>query len=308
LAKKFSLLILLFSVISSCQPKKSWQTSTLLFFDTICEVNLFCLPYQFESAEKEIRRVFSEIELSFSPRATDFSSPLVLDLFEKSRQVFASSGGYFDITVAPLSRIWGFQTKAYNLPKEEEIKKTLNSVGMNKIREAQGKLILQPGMALDWGGIAKGLGVDMAFRSLKNMGISRGFINAGGDLYCWGKNPENTSWKIGIKHPRRQGFLGVLYISDLAVATSGDYQRYFERDGVRYHHIFNPYTGYPVQDKQSVTVIGPQTLFCDALSTALFASPDPAQILKKYPDYGAIIVDREGKVRILGKAYLFELL
>jgi len=295
-------------VISSCQPKKSWQTSTLLFFDTICEVNLFCLPYQFESAEKEIRRVFSEIELSFSPRATDFSSPLVLDLFEKSRQVFASSGGYFDITVAPLSRIWGFQTKAYNLPKEEEIKKTLNSVGMNKIREAQGKLILQPGMALDWGGIAKGLGVDMAFRSLKNMGISRGFINAGGDLYCWGKNPENTSWKIGIKHPRRQGFLGVLYISDLAVATSGDYQRYFERDGVRYHHIFNPYTGYPVQDKQSVTVIGPQTLFCDALSTALFASPDPAQILKKYPDYGAIIVDREGKVRILGKAYLFELL
>ncbi len=295
-------------MISSCQPKKSWQTSTLLFFDTICEVNLFCLPYQFESAEKEIRRVFSEIELSFSPRATDFSSPLVLDLFEKSRQVFASSGGYFDITVAPLSRIWGFQTKAYNLPKEEEIKKTLNSVGMNKIREAQGKLILQPGMALDWGGIAKGLGVDMAFRSLKNMGISRGFINAGGDLYCWGKNPENTSWKIGIKHPRRQGFLGVLYISDLAVATSGDYQRYFERDGVRYHHIFNPYTGYPVQDKQSVTVIGPQTLFCDALSTALFASPDPAQILKKYPDYGAIIVDREGKVRILGKAYLFELL
>lgn len=307
MAKKFFLLILLFSAIFSCQPKKTWQTSTLLFFDTICEVNLFCLPYQFESTEKEVRRVFCEIELSFSPRATDFSSPLVLDLFEKSRQVFAASGGYFDITVAPLSRIWGFQSKAYNLPQEEEIKKTLDSVGMNKIREGQGKLILQPGMALDWGGIAKGLGVDMAFRSLKNMGISRGFINTGGDLYCWGKNPENTSWKIGIKHPRRQGFLGVLFISDLAVATSGDYQRYFERGGIRYHHIFNPYTGYPVQDKQSVTVIGPQALFCDALSTALFASPDPAQVLKKYPDYGAILVDREGKVKILGKAYLFEL-
>jgi thiamine biosynthesis lipoprotein len=160
-------------------------------------------------------------------------------------------------------------------------------------------------MELDWGGIAKGYGIDLASKSLLEMGISRGFINAGGDLYCWGKNPDNRDWNIGIQHPRKEGYLGILSISDLGAATTGDYQRYFMVNGVRYHHVFDPRTGYPAKGKRSVTVIGPETVLCDALSTALFVCKQPAKILEKYPDYGVIIVDSDGKLFILGKTYPF---
>ena len=134
-------------------------------------------------------------------------------------------------------------------------------------------------------------------------GITKGFINAGGDLYCWGENPARTSWKIGIKHPRDAGFVGVLEIQDMGAATAGDYQRFFIKDEIRYHHIFNPKTGYPAQGKQSVTVIGPETLLCDALSTALFVTLYPEELLRKYPEYGAVIVDSDGSLSILGKEF-----
>ena len=156
---------------------------------------------------------------------------------------------------------------------------------------------------MDWGGIAKGYGIDLAAQRLIESGITKGFINAGGDLYCWGENPAKASWKIGIKHPRKEGFIGVLEIRDLGAATAGDYQRFFIKDGIRYHHIFNPKTGYPAQGKQSVTVVGPESLLCDALSTALFVTSHPEALLQKYPEYGAVIVDSSGAVSILGKDF-----
>jgi len=258
-----------------------------------------------KSAQEEVQRVFFEIESLFSPGIDDYSSPLVLDLFQRSLKVYHDSNGCFDITVAPLSRIWGFFDKSYVVPAPERIKSVLIFIGMEKIVQKDEALILPPGMELDWGAIAKRFGIDLASKSLLQMGISRGFINAGGDLYCWGENPSGQSWNIGIKHPRESGFLGVLSISDLGAATTGDYQRYFSKDGIRYHHVFDPRTGYPSQGKQSVTVCGPETLICDALSTALFVSQEPARILEKFPDYGAIIVDSNGNLSFLGKAYTF---
>lgn len=174
---------------------------------------------------------------------------------------------------------------------------------MNKIKEDNGALVLLPGMKLDWGGIAKGCAIDLASRALIEMGISRGFINAGGDLYCWGKNPDGQDWNIGIQHPRSKGYLGILSITQLGAATTGDYQRFFIKDGARYHHVFDPRTGYPASGKQSVTVCGPETLLCDALSTALFVSKNPEIIMDKYPEYGAIIIDSEGDISFVGKAY-----
>jgi len=177
---------------------------------------------------------------------------------------------------------------------------------MDKIKEQNGTLVLKPGMELDWGGIAKGLAIDLVSRSLKSLTVDRGYINAGGDLRCWGKNPDEQPWKVGIKHPRKSGYLGILSITELSAATTGDYQRFFEKKGVRYHHVFDPRNGYPARGKQSVTVIGPETILCDALSTAIFVCDTPENILGKYPQYGAIIVDSEGKLRIVGKSYSFK--
>jgi thiamine biosynthesis lipoprotein len=307
LARKYFILLLVsFLLLPGCRVKEKWHTSTILAFDTICEINIFCSPSISKSAQEKVKKVFSEIESLFSPGADDYSSPLVLDLFQRSLRIYHDSKGCFDITVAPLSRLWGFFDKSYVVPVPEQIKTTLRLIGMEKIEERNKTLVLAPGMELDWGAIAKGCGIDLASKSLIQLGISRGFINAGGDLYCWGKNPSDQSWKVGLKHPRKSGYLGVLSITDLGAATTGDYQRYFVKDGIRYHHVFNPRTGYPAQGKQSVTVCGPEAVICDALSTALFVSKEPAIILEKYPDYGAIIVDSEGKISFLGKAYPFK--
>lgn len=306
MAKKNPVLLLfVIFFFFSCRVTEKWQTTTFLFFDTVCEIKVFCSSATFEYAKTEVYRIFSEIEKFFSPGVDDLSSPIVFDLFGKALAVYRDSGGSFDISVGPLSRAWGFLSSSYRVPTPQEINSLLNLIGMEKIETKSGKLILLPGMELDWGGIAKGYGIDLASQSLMTKGIPNGFINAGGDLYCWGKNPDNQPWQIGIKHPRQSGFLGVLSISGLGAATAGDYQRYFERNGIRYCHIFDPRTGVPVQDKQSVTVVGPETFLCDALSTSLFVSQEPEKILDKYPEYGAIIVNSGGIVLLLGKSFLF---
>jgi thiamine biosynthesis lipoprotein len=228
-----------------------------------------------------------------------------LPLFHRAYSVYTDSDGYFDISVSPLSKLWGFRDKFYNVPSEKEIAAALDSVGMDKIKIREDKILLPQGMALDWGGIAKGFGIDRAALLLIENGYPRGFINAGGDLFCWGKNPDGLDWKIGIKHPREQGFYGILSLSGLAAATTGDYQRYFIRNGKRYHHVFDPKTGYPARGKQSVTVVGPETMLCDALATTLFVHPRPESVLSRYPEYGAFIIKENGSLLSLGKKISF---
>jgi thiamine biosynthesis lipoprotein len=289
--------------LSGCQVQKKWRKTTFLYFDTVCEISLLCSEAEFTSAKEKIRKTFEDIETHFSPGVVSLSSPLVIDLYKKALLVYDRSGGSFDITVAPLSRIWGFRDSVHRVPTREEIDRALEKVGMDKTHIENETLILSPGMELDWGGIAKGFGIDLASQSVMKQGIQNGFINAGGDLYCWGKNPDKRDWKIGIKHPRTSGISAVLEITGTGAATTGDYQRFFIQDGVRYHHVFNPKSGYPARYHQSVTVVGPKTLICDALSTALFVSSQPKEIVEKFPEYGAVIIDREENIRLIGKTY-----
>lgn len=290
-----------------CGIMEKWHETSFFFFDTLCEVKLYTTQRLFLLAQEDIRRIFTDIDTYFSPEAEDFSSQAVLSLFRKASAFYQATHGDFDITVAPLSKLWGFFDGNPRVPESELIQETLEFIGMEKIIDQKTVLDLPEGLSMDWGGIAKGHGIDLAARHLIESGITKGFINAGGDLYCWGENPAKNSWRIGIKHPRKPGFIGVLEIRDLGAATAGDYQRFFIQDGIRYHHIFNPKTGYPAQGKQSVTVIGPEALFCDALSTALFVTSYPEEILQKYPEYGAVIVDSDGTLSILGKEYPFSL-
>lgn len=293
-------------LVSSCRVSDNWQNSSLLFFDTVCELNIYCSPSLFKSSEDEIRKIFTEIERLFSPGVQALSSPLVISLYKKALAIYLASDGYFDISVGPLSHLWGFRDGSHHVPSSGEVQEVLQHIGMERIELKDGSLSLHPEMELDWGGIAKGFGIDLASQALIQLGVKNGFLNAGGDLYCWGKNPEKKSWKVGIKHPRGNGFLGVLFIAQVGAATTGDYQRFFIEADVRYHHVFDPKSGYPSKGKQSVTVIGPETLMCDALSTALFVSPHPLKVITSYPDYGAIVVDSSGKISFLGKRYLFQ--
>lgn len=303
-ARRFLFLFMLGSLLCThCRVQEKWHTASFFFFDTLCEVTLYASYDRFLSAKEDIHQIFTDIDTYFSPESENYSSPTVLSLYRKASTLHQASNGDFDITVGPLSKLWGFFDGNHHIPESELIQNTLEIVGMEKVLDQKTFLDLPEGLSMDWGGIAKGYGIDLAAHRLKENGITKGFINAGGDLYCWGKNPSNSSWKIGIKHPRKEGFIGVLEIHDLGAATAGDYQRFFIREGIRYHHIFNPKTGYPAQGKQSVTVVGPEALLCDALSTALFVTSYPEELLQKYPEYGAVIVDSDGNLSILGKEF-----
>jgi thiamine biosynthesis lipoprotein len=291
--------------LSACTRSSRWHSSSFLFFDTLCELTLFCNPQEFKNAKNIISSVFGEIEARFAPHKKTGSGPESAALFRRAYEVYLHSQGYFDISVSPLSELWGFRDKFYRIPSEEEILRILPAVGMEKIIVKEDQVLLPPGMALDWGGIAKGFGIDKAARSIIELGYSRGFINAGGDLFCWGRNPDDQNWRIGIKHPRRGGFIGIISISGLAAATTGDYQRFFIRNDTRYHHVFDPKTGYPARGKQSVTVVGPETLLCDALATALFVHPCPESVLDHYTDYGAFIIMENGLLKTVGKEIPF---
>jgi thiamine biosynthesis lipoprotein len=299
-------LIALLVLLPSCVRKETWNTTTFIYFDTVCEVKVFGTSSQFKAVQKATQEVFSDIETWFSPGSTDLTSPEVLSLYQKAYAVYQNSAGKFDISVGALSRIWGFHDQTFRIPSAADLNNVRRAVGMDKVQVQDGRLVLSPGIQLDWGGLAKGHGIDLAYSVIKALGISRGFVNAGGDLYCWGFNPKGLPWQIGIKHPRKAGFVGVLSISDIGAATTGDYHRYFIDEGIRYHHVFDPHTGAPARGKQSVTVVGPETALCDALSTALFVSTHPKKILDQYPQYGAILIDEKGEISYLGKHVSFK--
>jgi len=294
--------------ISSCYPIKTWHRSTFMFFNTVCELKMFGSYSLFSEAKTKVKRIFASIEDQFGPGESNLKPEHVKFLLKESLEIHKNTGGSFDLTIEPLKKAWGFLNGDHRIPTKEEIDNVMKNVGMERIRINKGEIFIPDQVELDWGGIAKGFGVDLASKKLMEMNVKRGFINAGGDIFCWGENPDGEEWKIGIQHPRKKGFLGILSLSDLGAATSGDYQRFFIKDGIRYHHIFNPETGYPARGKQSVTVMGPKVYLCDALSTALFVSKNPKKVLNNYPDYGAILVDEKGRITFCGKKYNVDLL
>jgi thiamine biosynthesis lipoprotein len=220
----------------------------------------------------------------------------VFYILKKSLEFFSQSQGAFDITVAPLMDLWGFTEKEYTVPDIEKIKKTLDYIGSDKIilQEVNNMVKFRLSkMRVDLGAIAKGYAVDCAVSKLKAAGIKSCLINAGGQIYCLG-NKLGKPWKVAIQDPRDDKFWGYLNLEDKAVSTSGDYQQYFFKDNKRYAHILNPKTGYPASSGiASVTVIAPDGLTADALSTAIFilGREKGEALAKKYPETQVKIVE-----------------
>lgn len=207
------------------------------------------------------------------------------------------SGGAFDLTLGRLKALWGFDTEAPRIPGHEELAAALAGIGPTAL-SLQGQQVKKrtPGLQVDLGGIAKGYAVDRAISVLKQHGVSSAAVNAGGDMYLLGQRPQRA-WRIGIQHPRqKESVLETVQIRDQAVVTSGDYERFFEQEGVRYHHIFDPNSGLPAQGCQSVTIITGSVALGDALATAVFVLGPEAglQLLAQYPDTEGLIVAADG--------------
>ncbi len=219
---------------------------------------------------------------------------IILDAINISRE----TSGAFDITVYPLIKLWGFLNQEYRFPSNSEIKAVINKVSYKNMILKENKLLLIKNCQIDLGGILKGYTVDRMVEYLTSRtGISAGIVNAGGNLKVFGKKPDNSSWKVGIRHPRKSGdIIDVVNLkSGESISTSGDYERFFITNSIRYHHILNPKTGYPVKNGcVSVSVISPSAEFSDAYSTALFVvGREKAFNLAKKKNLKLIIVTEE---------------
>lgn len=207
------------------------------------------------------------------------------------------TGGAFDPTVAPLVNLWGFHQRAVPLtpPTPEELHTALRTVGYRHVVISNSAAALRrPGMRIDLGGIAKGYAVDQGFDALVRANIQHFMLDIGGNLRVRGTSRPNKPWTIGIRNPFESGrIIGTLQLpSGMAVATSGNYERFVTIEGRRYAHIIDPRTGMPVQGMAGVTVVCPSATQADALSTALFVlGPTGArEVLAAQPECHALFV------------------
>ena len=238
-----------------------------------------------------------------------------LEMLKRSKVYCKKYKGVFDVTIGPLSDLWGFsEDKEIVLPKDKTIKKLAKLVNYNDmiINENDTTVFLKKkGMSIDLGGIAKGYAIDRGSAVLKEMGITNFILNAGGDIYVSGTKDNETQWKIGIKHPRNTNDLVAEFdLKDYAVATSGDYERFKIINGIRYHHILDPRTGYSGRLSESSTILAPTAEEADATATYVFLIGWKKTLNDKNLNYPFLIVASDGSVhynKVFEKNYNLEL-
>jgi FAD:protein FMN transferase len=221
------------------------------------------------------------------------------DFLLRSRDFSRVTGGAFDITIRPVLELYDFLDEATPPPRTRAVTARLQDVGIERLRFGPAHTVTgDRGTRVAVGGVAKGYAVDRAVYVLRSRGIENALVNAGGDLYAMGML-EGRPWRVGIRHPDDPSeIVEVLEVSDAAVATSGDYQRYVMRGGVRYHHLLDPTSGRPARHVRSATVVARTAEAADALATGLFvAGPRKGfGFLMEVPGARGIVIGMDGAV------------
>jgi thiamine biosynthesis lipoprotein len=193
-------------------------------------------------------------------------------VFQMAREVSEKSGGAFDVTFAALGGLWNYKAKNPRVPEKQKIEKRASLVDYRQLvldEKDRSVMLKRPGMRTGLGGIAKGYVVDRVSAVLRQKDCPNHLVIAGGDLYAAGTRGDRK-WRIGIRNPKNRGLYAAVEVRDEGVATSGNYEKFFYQDGVRYHHILDPQTGWPARGTASVTVIAKTAAAADAWATALF--------------------------------------
>lgn len=196
-------------------------------------------------------------------------------LMERSLELYKSTNGAFDVAIYPVMKAWGFTDGNYQVPDADTLKATLELVDPSLIdydKETSTVSFKKDGVQIDLGGIAKGYTSSRIMDIYKEKGVTSGLVNLGGNAQVFGTKPDGSLWRVAVQSPDSEDeYLGVLETKDKAIITSGGYERYFEKDGVTYHHIIDPSTGYPADNGLiSVTIVSADGTLADGLSTSLF--------------------------------------
>lgn len=310
----YIILVLSALVITGCAKEKPYKETQFLM-DTVIEITAYG-----PNAKEAVTEAFGEFkriqkigdkfdtdsQVAQLSRAAGIS-PVTVDpdlaiMISRAIRMSQLSQGKFDITVGALTELWGIGQKGDYVPLQQAIDQVLPLVDYRQISlDTANNTVFLPkrGMILDLGGIAKRYAIEKAQEKLLAKGIRSALINAGGDISVIGNKPDGTPWRIGVQHPRKtDGLLAKIRLDQWnTVETSGDYQRYFIKDGVRYAHILDPHTGWQPQEIASVTLVS-QNNSADIRSSAIFVLgvDKGLELLKQYPGTEAIIATTDGRI------------
>ncbi len=316
--RKYILVIIICILFCGCQVKNDMAEIQMFAMDTFID-----LKAQGENGEKallEAEKEINRLEKLFSPtieqseiftinqyaaKQTVTVSKDTFDLIEKAKEYCNITEGAFDITIAPVVKAWGFTEEVKRVPTDEEIQQKLQLVDNNKLHiDKQNSTVYleNENMSIDLGGIAKGYASDKVNEILKKNDVSSAVISLGGNVSVTGKRPDGTKWRIAVQDPmNREGYVGILNVEDTSVITSGVYQRFFEQDGKKYHHIIDTKTGKPTQTGLlSVTIVCDDGAMADALSTSVMVAglQKGSELWRKLGNFGMIVITDSNEMYI----------
>ena len=274
-------------LFSGCSKKSVLPPQSKICMDTVCSINAF--DYGTEKLYADIFKRLDEIEKVFSPTLHDSEvckinrmagiSPVkvsedFLTVLSTAQKISRITKGALDVTAGPLIDLWGINTDHQKIPTSKEIEAAKEFVGYEKI-QVDGNNVFLPvaGMSFNFGAVVKGYAADEIVSIMKRHRVKRAIIDLGGNIYAFGRKADNIPWVIGIKNPKNPNGNPMLkvYVKNSSIVTSGNYERYFEQNGKRYHHILNTETGMPAErGVYSVTIICKKSIVADCLSTASF--------------------------------------
>lgn len=315
--KKMVLAILcICGIFCACQKKQQMQEIQIFAMDTFMDLKAYGENAEkaLLESEKEINRLESlfsstveksevyAINANAGKQAVTVSED-TLDIIQKSKQYYDITEGAFDITIAPILKAWGFTEQNKRVPPEQELQQKMELVDQSALILNENTVFLQkPDMAIDLGGIAKGFASDRVNEILKQYGVTSAVISLGGNVSAIGKKQDGTKWSVGVQDPlNAEGFIGVLHVEDTSVITSGVYQRFFEENGKKYHHIIDSTTAKPAQSGLlAVTIVCKNGAMADALSTSLMVAglEKGSTLWRKYADFGVIFVTEQKEIYI----------
>ncbi|MGM9973130.1 MAG: FAD:protein FMN transferase [Clostridiaceae bacterium] len=326
LMKVFSAFLLSLMILSGCSYRDSNNskdkeslplTDTEFYMGTVISISLYDHKDQkiIDEAFERVKAI--EAQLSINEEGTEIDkvneaagkNPVKVseDSFtniKKGLEYSKETEGTFDITIGPLVKLWSIGLPEAKVPTEEEIKTAMSLIGYDRVlldEEKQTVFLQDEGMMLDLGSIAKGYTADVIGEILKSHGVQNALIDLGGNILSLGENPEGRPWKIGVQNPEdtRGEIIGYVSVENKSVVTSGIYERFLEQDGKKYHHLLNPFTGYPYDNElMGVTIISDKSIDGDALSTSVFSKglQGGIEFIETIEDVEAIFVTKEKKI------------
>ena len=295
------------------QQSLPYQTNSGMVFGTVYNITYECDSNLHEAIKAELQKVDNSLSpfnaqsiiTAINQNQDVKPDEMFLTVFNKAMEISRETGGAFDITVAPLVNAWGFGFKNGIQPDRHQVDSLRRLIGYEKVSLKDDRIVKQsPDIMLDCSAIAKGFGSDVVARFLQQRGVKNFMVEIDGEIVTSGVNPQRLPWKIGVTKPTDDSLSvkgeiqSVLNVTDLAMATSGNYRNFYYKDGKKYAHTIDPKTGYPVQHSLlSATVLAKDCATADAYATSfmVLGIDGAKEVLERHPELMAYFIYSDGK-------------